>query len=322
MCDNHSVWRAAPSRAEWRGLSNEWKTEEFLQPRCEPVISAVADTKSRDSPLHDWPRTARPLLSNPFLICLLGENQMTGGADRAAGPNQGSWVSVSNPSSDECFEDEGWIQTWQLFSYSRTQAVRSECHTEIKHFGNTTNMRKHISRWHHELMLAWGLSTKELTDQEKQVLFYVVNVEQITWIMFIFIWLQTSECDWIVRAGLSFFELLYFLAPETEQSERATGLNELCRCSEILYNPVRLSCLMFLCLLHLFLLRWFSEPLIKTLLHQRQLLHQYFTFFLSFFQLAEILWENWTELFLIPVLAVFSVTFPLTDLGLSLLPPL
>lgn len=41
-------------------------------------------------------------------------------------------------------------------------------------------MRKHISRWHHELMLAWGLSTKELTDQEKQVLFYVVNVEQIT----------------------------------------------------------------------------------------------------------------------------------------------
>ena len=46
----------------------------------------------------------------------------------------------------------------------KTHAICNTCHAKIKYFGNTTNMRNHISRWHAELMLASGCNRKKTTD--------------------------------------------------------------------------------------------------------------------------------------------------------------
>ena len=46
----------------------------------------------------------------------------------------------------------------------KTDAICKTYHAKIKYFGNTTNMRNHISRWHAELMLASGHNGKKTTD--------------------------------------------------------------------------------------------------------------------------------------------------------------
>ncbi len=47
---------------------------------------------------------------------------------------------------------------------NKTHAIFKTYHAKIKYFGNTTNMRNHISWWHAELMLASGHNGKKTTD--------------------------------------------------------------------------------------------------------------------------------------------------------------
>lgn len=58
---------ADPAWAELSGLCVKWKTEEFLKPWCELVISAVANTEAHNSHCMTGPEQ-QALMWNPFLI--------------------------------------------------------------------------------------------------------------------------------------------------------------------------------------------------------------------------------------------------------------
>ena len=75
------------------------------------------------------------------------------------------WKSTQVSLTADIWEHFGFYEVaGALRQLENTHAICKTCHNKIKYFGNTTNMRNHIHRWHAELMLASGHNGKKTTD--------------------------------------------------------------------------------------------------------------------------------------------------------------